>query len=323
MSVELSVPAGIDSRWAKTAAGLAEAFAHRIAAGLYEKDDLLPSCREIARELEMDKNTVNKAYGILERKGLVRAVPGRGVMVLDHSRAESYEAGLRENLRALVWQARAAGIAEDQLWRWLVETVGHFYTLTQVRVAFIECNEHDATHMAGELRERINLPITTILLHDFLAAPRRYLAEYDLLASTFNHFAAIQRVAGASQHKLIGLHAVAVMDDMLGIVSMRAGTRVGVVCTAEGTISTLTNLLKTYNAEVTTYPCLAMDQAELERTIAQVDVIIDTETSHPLVMRLSPGVPTITAGFGMEEHSVQMLFDKVAELTRERVRQLA
>jgi len=323
MFAEHTPPGGADPQWAKTAAGLAEAFAHRIAAGLYQESDLLPSCREIARQLEMDKNTVNKAYGILERQGLVRAVPGRGVVVLDHSRAESYEAGLRENLRGLVWQARAAGIPEDQLWRWFVQTVGHFYTLTQVRVAFIECNEHDATHMAGELRERINLPITTILLDDFLAAPRRFLDEYDILATTFNHFAGVQRAVGDEQHKLIGLHAVPVMGDMLRIVSMRAGTRVGVICTAEGTISTLTNLLKTYNAEVTAYPCLAMDQAELQRTVGQVDVIIDTETSHPLVMRMSPAAPTITADFGMEERSVQLLFDKVAELTRERVRQLA
>lgn len=323
MVAEYTPPGGGDPKWAKTAAGLAEAFVHRIAAGLYQESDLLPSCREVAHQLEIDKNTVNKAYGILERKGLVRAVPGRGVVVLDRSRAESYEAGLRENLRALVWQARAAGIAEDQLWRWFVETVGHFYSLTQVRVAFVECNQHDATHMAGELRERINLPITTILLDEFLATPGRYLGEYDILATTFNHFASVQRAAGAEQHKLVGLHAVAVMDDMLDIVGMRAGTRVGVVCTAEGTISTLTNLLQTYNAEVTIHPCLAMDQAELQRTIGQVDVIIDTETSHALVMRLSPGVPTITAQFGMEERSVQLLFDKAAELTRERVQQLS
>lgn len=44
-------------------------------------DDKLPSCRELAKELGINPNTVSKAYTVLEADGYIKILPKKGVYV--------------------------------------------------------------------------------------------------------------------------------------------------------------------------------------------------------------------------------------------------
>ncbi|PWC80329.1 aspartate aminotransferase [Azospirillum sp. TSH100] len=66
---------------ATVAERLVQALADDIAAGTLETGDRLPAHRELAWALEIGIGTVTKAYAILERRGLVRGVKGRGTFV--------------------------------------------------------------------------------------------------------------------------------------------------------------------------------------------------------------------------------------------------
>lgn len=48
------------------------------AVGAFGGDGQLPSVRSIAQELGVNPNTVQKAYGLLERDGLICSLPGKG-----------------------------------------------------------------------------------------------------------------------------------------------------------------------------------------------------------------------------------------------------
>lgn len=45
-------------------------------------DDKLPSCRELAKELGINPNTVAKAYNVLESEGYIKILPKKGVYVV-------------------------------------------------------------------------------------------------------------------------------------------------------------------------------------------------------------------------------------------------
>jgi DNA-binding transcriptional MocR family regulator len=62
---------------------LAAALAEDIASGLLRPGDRLPAHRALSWELKISVTTVTKAYGALERRGLVRSVHGRGSFVAD------------------------------------------------------------------------------------------------------------------------------------------------------------------------------------------------------------------------------------------------
>ena len=52
-----------------------------IVAGVYKKDDKLPSVRELASELTVNPNTIQKAFKTLESQGWIYMVSGRGCFV--------------------------------------------------------------------------------------------------------------------------------------------------------------------------------------------------------------------------------------------------
>jgi len=83
--------------------------------GALRPDDQLPSIRELARELQLNVNTVKKAYEDLEADGVIRSIVGRGSFVAQDALGG---AGLKkrasEGLRTALHSARASGLARHE-----------------------------------------------------------------------------------------------------------------------------------------------------------------------------------------------------------------
>ena len=65
--------------WAQTKNRLV----YLILSGHYKEGEKLPTVRDLAAELKINYNTVNKAYQALERDGFVATVRGKGAFVTD------------------------------------------------------------------------------------------------------------------------------------------------------------------------------------------------------------------------------------------------
>ncbi len=57
--------------------------------GVLKTDDKLPSVRQMANELRINPNTVQKAYAILETDGIIYSVSGKGSFVSGDSDADN------------------------------------------------------------------------------------------------------------------------------------------------------------------------------------------------------------------------------------------
>ena len=60
-----------------------DAFRRQIAAGVLEPGDKLPSVRELAMQLSINPNTIQRSYRQLELEGWIATVPGKGCFVCD------------------------------------------------------------------------------------------------------------------------------------------------------------------------------------------------------------------------------------------------
>jgi GntR family transcriptional regulator len=79
----------------------------------------LPTVRRLAEDLAVAPNTIVKAYNELQRMGLVESRPGVGTVVAASVEEVAREQRVEEvfgRLRALVRDAAALGISEDELW---------------------------------------------------------------------------------------------------------------------------------------------------------------------------------------------------------------
>ncbi|EGD47293.1 transcriptional regulator, GntR family [Ruminiclostridium papyrosolvens DSM 2782] len=89
-----------------------------ILSGEIEENQLLPSLRQLARELKISVLTTTRAYTELEQEGYVTNVQGKGCYVLGRGSELIREQLLRdieENLSAAIKSARRADVSEEEL----------------------------------------------------------------------------------------------------------------------------------------------------------------------------------------------------------------
>ncbi len=89
-----------------------------VAAGVYRAGEILPSLRNMALQLQVNPNTVQRAYDELEREGLIYAQRGRGLFVADQGAASAQCQALdavRKAFEEAVRTGRAAGVGADQM----------------------------------------------------------------------------------------------------------------------------------------------------------------------------------------------------------------
>lgn len=56
-------------------------FCTQIAAGILQPGEKLPSVRELATQLSINPNTIQRSYRELEAKGVIETLPGKGCFV--------------------------------------------------------------------------------------------------------------------------------------------------------------------------------------------------------------------------------------------------
>jgi GntR family transcriptional regulator len=87
-----------------------------VASGALAPDDQLPSVRNLARELGINPNTVQRAYQELESQGIIYQAAGRGSFVAPSQHLTGALVRRRlEALRTPVLDARRAGAKKEQV----------------------------------------------------------------------------------------------------------------------------------------------------------------------------------------------------------------
>ena len=60
---------------------IADGFRDQILGGILQPDDRLPSVRDLAAQLTINPNTIQRAYRELEVQGWIATIPGKGCFV--------------------------------------------------------------------------------------------------------------------------------------------------------------------------------------------------------------------------------------------------
>ena len=97
-----------------------ERFQSLVLCGVLEKDAPLPSVRNLAMELSINPNTIQRAYTELERRGVIYAVKGKGNFVADmQPLLDLREKEVKAEAERLVHKAKEAGMTRETLERLL------------------------------------------------------------------------------------------------------------------------------------------------------------------------------------------------------------
>ncbi len=97
---------------------IADQVKFAVAAGVLRPGELVPSVRELSRQLVVNPNTVARAYRELQSEGLLEPVRGTGLQVADGAPArcrDDRRTFVRERLREAIDEAHRSGMEPAEI----------------------------------------------------------------------------------------------------------------------------------------------------------------------------------------------------------------
>jgi len=89
--------------------------AQLISSGQLKPDDRLPAVREVAKQMGVNPNTVQKSYALLEQAGMIYSIPAKGSYVAKTTdAAAALKADAVRRLEAALELARRSGVSLEE-----------------------------------------------------------------------------------------------------------------------------------------------------------------------------------------------------------------
>ncbi|MFN8528859.1 MAG: GntR family transcriptional regulator [Anaerolineae bacterium] len=303
-----------------TAEEIRQAVIQRISSRQYLPGDRLPSVRDLAEELGSNRNTVNKAYQLLEELGYIESLPGgrKGFSVKDISGIETQSRG---DLRSyfyqqsvnLVWQALAAGLSAEEVREQILGAVTEVYDTSRVKIAFYECNMHDSHDMGAFISQALDMNIHYGLLDDLYTSVDATLPRYDLIVTTFHHLAEVSQSIPDAGVKLVGIDTRLTPETMLRIARLPK-SNIGVVSTLQNTSHMLKHILYSYYPGRTIHAATINETDAVKRFSDDCDHVLATYTCAEQVAELIGRAPDVIIDFQVDEQSIQFLKRRIHEI---------
>lgn len=295
----------------KTASQIERMLEQRIREGEYAPGAQLPTVRELALSIGVNKNTVVRAYQALERKGYLELIRGRGAFVAERRRGGADLALLPwAGVDALIAAARRQSVGHEQLLDALRRRIERVYTPTAQRAAFIECNWRDIETLSGELGAAIGRSLEGVLLSDVAARAEELVEDFDLIITTFYHLGEVSTLLGeGGAEAVIGVHAAPSHDTLLKIARLHVPV-IAVICELPNTVENLSYIVKTYQPSATILTMLITDE-RLPGMLGKADAIVVTGSCYERLIELQPQVPVISVSFTIEQQSIDFVRSRV------------
>lgn len=93
---------------------IAERYEKYITLGIFKPQEKLPSVRAAAAELRVNPTTVQRAYSLLEQKGLIRSMPKKGAFVI-YGDENAKDRLVFDAIATELSHLKAQGISKDEI----------------------------------------------------------------------------------------------------------------------------------------------------------------------------------------------------------------
>ena len=260
----------------------------------------LPTTRQLAGFLRINRNTVLRAYQELAQEGLINCRQGRGCAVVEQPKeaASPVPARLLEVIDAAIEQAQELGVSADdfataayararQRWDVRLDVQG------RPTVVFVECDAQTATDFAQVVQERLGVEAIPVVLEDLerpTAEIGRHLHVASAVATTFFHVEEVKQLLAQAgvKKEVVALTVKPHLEALVRVARIPQGTSVALVCVDERNAGLMGKSLT--DAGIKGLDVVlggANEPRKLAETLAQVSVVVASdhvaEAVRPLV----------------------------------------
>lgn len=292
-----------------------EQITYMIEMGQLDNGDRLPSSRMLAANLQVNRNTVARAYGDLAKRQLVERHGRHGMVVCGAERARENLAvreSAHEILADAVGRCLELGLPAEEIAGLAYQQSLHAER-TEVQLAFVECNAERAETLAGELASAVKAPMTPLVLDEVDASD---LEDADLVVTTFFHLSEVRRLvrdlATGVAPEVLGIVFAPHLTTLVQLSQIPSDHRIGIYYTTEHQAEAIRQSLS--DAGVKHIDVISRPD---DPAIGECDLIIVPSENPELAEQLDGKVPLIEFGNVLDAGSVRVVSDVVDEV-RER-----
>lgn len=303
---------------------LADRIRSRAAAGELRPGDQLPTVRELSDALGIARGTVKRAYDELEKTQTVEKVQGRGTFI-------RYQPSASESRKERAMAAIDTMFSELEDMNFTLSEIRIFLDLklrqradiqSKLKVAVVECNPEVLSQLAEQLRSIDGLEITCHLLDEVAAYPYRLGEEADLVVTTTEHAAQLEKLI--SQRGKIAKVALRLKPKCVAqIVKLQAGEVCGLLCASHRFGQLLDGFLRSYTQDLNLSEPQLFDDTEdidgflLKKTVLLVPDGYEKFCSGALQKKLTAFArtnPLIACAYQIDEGSMIYLQEHIERL---------
>ncbi|HRC81672.1 MAG TPA: GntR family transcriptional regulator [Sedimentibacter sp.] len=246
---------------------------YQIINGELEQDSRLPSVRELASMLNVNRHTVLKAYKELENEGLIVTKQSLGTYV--NKDIEVPQKNDMEKLMNTIKEAMEAANLLGFTSREFLAMAEIVYLKEKenmrVKGLFVECNDIALKHYICDITEKLDIDVDGCLLDDL---DENEIGDYDLIMTTFAHYPQLKK-ALKKHSNLYALNFSPFLKVLNEIMELPKDTNVGIVCLTDMGTAALEQMLT--DLGVVQGSILQTDTEDLDKVkelAEKVDVLI-------------------------------------------------
>ncbi|MGC1781790.1 MAG: GntR family transcriptional regulator [Acidobacteriaceae bacterium] len=307
---------------------LKDLIKYHISTGTLQPEQKLPTVHGLAKELEVNFETVRKAYKELERQGLVTMARGFGTYVnagvavtiqpafpVDGDRSSSSEAtslvvrGVRELIQA--------GLAPREIQDIIQRTIDSAQAANRPSILFVECNSLQANSISETLEKELGISVRPVLVNELnkeMAELSRSGIALDAVITTGFHVDEVRKLLGDKPIAIDYVIANMSPETRRKLDPYHANSKFGFVCRDQES-KYYKDILQAELEIRSEILCCAIDERrQLNEMLGSVDVLLSSPSAYEAVIKMArPGLPVFNVQDRVDPLSLKMLKDRMAK----------
>ena len=279
--------------------------------------EALPSARELAVILGVNRNTVSMAYKELAADGFLSVSVGSGTFVKKDLSLKSRSV-LDQLFDRTVLEAGQLGFKKNEI---VEHFMNRLYSLsddcTEKRVLVVECNQEVIMYLCGKLKSILGVIAEGALIQDLesgLAEPVKRMNNADMIVCGFNHMEELRRIFPLRDKDIAAvlLHMDARIINMIS--QLPEGTQVGYVCTNQRSADTFYNSAYFSGGRVLKRIIAGYDNKEKLKLVTEdCDIVFATSFVYDrMKILMKPDRKLVNIQISLEPSSIDMIRERLS-----------
>jgi GntR family transcriptional regulator len=298
---------------------IANQLKDKINSGELGKGDVLQGRQALAKQLNVNINTINHAYRILENEGYIYSRRGIGSFVnikIERKAKTALPGEIQDKLNDLKRKTLASGCTAEEFKNIIQNFLKSESEPLLPKAVFVECHEVWTNDQAIRLQNELGIEVKPVVMPDRKTNMEEVIREIknaDIVITTHVHFGEVREIAGTEKYvSPLDMHLSYELITELGEIKE---SRIGVPFLKPITIKRLNHWVKAVGFKIDLIPVKGKDMEGVVAKSKEFKILMVTENHVRELSQVLPSdIRILTIKSVLGEQSVQHLKESLIKL---------